>query len=77
PSADARFDGLCDLDQASREKAQATLVKNTGQKAKEFEDMREAFADPRLHLEAGPKFTGDSTASRLLTRDAYHKPYVV
>lgn len=37
--------GLCDVNQAAREKAQATLLKNTGGKAKEFVDMREAFAD--------------------------------
>ena len=37
--------GLCDIDQAAREKAQATLLKNTSEKAKEFEDMRQAFAD--------------------------------
>jgi predicted dehydrogenase len=45
---DARVAGLCDVDQAAREKAQATLLKNTSQKAKEFEDMREAFADPGI-----------------------------
>ena len=45
---DARVAGLCDVDQAAREKAQATLVKNTSQKAKEFEDMRETFADPSV-----------------------------
>ena len=38
--------GICDIDQAAREKAQATLFRNTGEKAKEFEDMRAAFADP-------------------------------
>ncbi len=43
---DARVAGLCDIDQAAREKAQATLMKNTSQKAKEFEDMRQVFADP-------------------------------
>jgi predicted dehydrogenase len=43
---DARVAGLCDVDQAAREKAQATLVKVTAEKAKEFEDMREVFADP-------------------------------
>src|SRR3954465_5343430 len=37
--------GFCDVNQAAREKAQATLLKNTGEKAKEFEDMRQAFAD--------------------------------
>ena len=42
----ARVVGLCDIDQAARERAQATLVKNTSEKAKEFEDMREAYADP-------------------------------
>jgi len=43
---DARVAALCDIDQAAREKAQATLVKNTSEKAKEFEDLRQAFADP-------------------------------
>ncbi len=42
---DARVAGLCDIDQAARERAQSTLVKNTSEKAKEFEDMRQAFAD--------------------------------
>ncbi len=42
---EARVVGLCDVNQAAREKAQATLLKNTGEKAKEFVDMREAFAD--------------------------------
>jgi predicted dehydrogenase len=46
--ADARVAGLCDVNQAAREVAQATLVKNTGQKAKEFEDMRAMFADPSI-----------------------------
>jgi hypothetical protein len=40
--------GLCDINQAARERAQATLLKNTGEKAKEFEDMREAFADQNI-----------------------------
>jgi hypothetical protein len=31
----------------------------------------------KLNLEAGPKFTGDPAANRLLTRDAYRKGYVV
>jgi hypothetical protein len=47
---EARVVGLCDVNQAARERAQATLQKNTGEKAKEFEDMREAFADS--HVEA-------------------------
>ena len=42
---EARVAGICDIDQAARERAQATLVRNTGQSAKLFEDMREAFAD--------------------------------
>src|SRR5438874_3176839 len=46
--AEARVAGLCDVDQAAREKAQATLVKNTSEKAKEFEDMRAVFADPTV-----------------------------
>jgi predicted dehydrogenase len=45
---DATVAGLCDVNQAAREVAQATLLKNTGQKAKEFEDMRQAFADPGI-----------------------------
>src|ERR1700761_8754052 len=45
---EARVAGLCDVNQAAREKAQATLLKNTGEKAKEFVDMREAFADPSI-----------------------------
>ena len=45
---EAKVAGLCDVNQAAREVAQATLVKNTGEKAKEFIDMREAFADPGI-----------------------------
>jgi predicted dehydrogenase len=41
----AKVVGLCDVNQAAREVAQATLLKNTGEKAKEFEDMRAMFAD--------------------------------
>ena len=43
--AEAKVVGLCDVNQAAREKSQATLLKNTGDKAKEYEDMREVFAD--------------------------------
>jgi predicted dehydrogenase len=42
----AKVVGLVDVNQAAREVAQTTLMKNTGEKAKEFVDMREAFADP-------------------------------
>ncbi len=45
---DARVAGLCDVNQAAREVANATLLKNTGEKAKEFEDMRAMFADPAV-----------------------------
>jgi hypothetical protein len=41
---DARVAAICDIDQAAREKANATLTRNGNEKAKEFEDMREAFA---------------------------------
>ena len=46
--SEARVVGLCDVNQAARERAQATLVKNTSEKAKEYEDMRDAFADPKV-----------------------------
>ena len=45
---EARVVGLCDVNQAARERAQATLLKNTGEKAKEYEDMRDAFADSNV-----------------------------
>jgi len=45
---EARVAGLCDVNQSARERAQATLVRNTSEKAKEFEDMRQAFADPGI-----------------------------
>ena len=45
---DSRVAGLCDIDQAARERAQATLQKTGADKAKEFEDMRQAFADPGI-----------------------------
>ncbi len=46
--AEARVAGLCDVNQAARERAQATLLKATSEKAKEFENMRDAFADPSV-----------------------------
>lgn len=45
---EARVAGLCDVNQAAREKAQATLLREKSEKAKEFGDMREAFADPSI-----------------------------
>ncbi len=45
---EARIAGLCDVDQAAREKAQAALTRGGAERAKEFEDMREAFADPGI-----------------------------
>jgi predicted dehydrogenase len=45
---EAHVVGLCDVNQAARERAQATLLKNTSEKAKEFADMRDAFADANV-----------------------------
>ncbi len=39
---------LCDVNQAAREKAQATLTRKSLEKAREFEDMRQMFADPSV-----------------------------
>jgi predicted dehydrogenase len=40
--------GLCDVNQVAREKAQATLARKNMEKATEFEDMRQMFADPKV-----------------------------
>jgi predicted dehydrogenase len=45
---EAHVIGLCDIDQSAREKANATLKKNTGEGAAEYDDMRKAFADPKV-----------------------------
>jgi predicted dehydrogenase len=45
---EAQVVGLCDVNQAAREKAQATLVRKSLAKAKEYEDMRQMFADPTV-----------------------------
>jgi predicted dehydrogenase len=45
---ESRVAGLCDINQAAREVAQARLQKNGGEKAKEFEDMRRMFADSSI-----------------------------
>ena len=43
---EAQVIALCDVNQAAREKAQATLARKNLDKAREFEDMRQLFADP-------------------------------
>lgn len=45
---ESRVAGLCDVNQAARETAQAKVLKAGNEKAKEFEDMRAAFADPGI-----------------------------
>ncbi len=45
---EANVVGLCDVDQAARERAQAWLTTNTSDKAKEYVDMRDAFADANV-----------------------------
>ena len=45
---EARVVALCDIDQAAREKAQTTLTRDGNEKAKEYEDMRQAFADSNV-----------------------------
>jgi predicted dehydrogenase len=42
---DAQITGLCDVNQAARERAQARLQKAGADKGKEYSDMREMFAD--------------------------------
>jgi predicted dehydrogenase len=42
---ECRVGGLCDVNQAARERAQARLLKATSDKAKEYNDMRDLFAD--------------------------------
>lgn len=43
---ESRVAAIVDIDQAARETANARLVRNGQEKAREFEDMRAAFADP-------------------------------
>jgi predicted dehydrogenase len=45
---DCQITGLCDVNQAARERAQASLKKAGGIKAKEYNDMREMFADKEV-----------------------------
>ena len=44
----AQVVALCDVNQAARERAQATLSRKRLEKAREFEDMRQMFADPKV-----------------------------
>jgi predicted dehydrogenase len=46
--AESKIVALCDVNQAAREKAQATVLRNTSEKPKDFEDMRDVFADPNV-----------------------------
>ena len=46
--AEAQVVGLCDVNQAARERGQSALTKRNLEKAKEFEDMRQMFADPTV-----------------------------
>ena len=45
---EAQVVALCDVNQAARERAQATLSKKSLEKAREFQDMREMFADQKV-----------------------------
>src|SRR5690242_7736251 len=45
---EAQVVALCDVNQAARERAQATLARKNLDKAGEFEDMRQMFADPKV-----------------------------
>ena len=46
--SEAQVVALCDVNQAARERAQATLSRKSLEKAREFEDMRQMFADPKV-----------------------------
>lgn len=46
--SEAQVVGLCDVNQPARERAQAILAKKNLEKAREFEDMRQMFADPKI-----------------------------
>ncbi len=46
--AEAEVVGLCDVNQAARERAQAVLSRKSLPKAMEFGDMREMFANPKV-----------------------------
>src|SRR5947208_17004280 len=44
---EAQVVALCDVNQSARERGQATLARKNLEKAREFEDMRQMFADPK------------------------------
>src|SRR5262245_26330308 len=44
----ARVAALCDVNQAAREVAQTRLANNGGEKAKEYENMKDVFADSNV-----------------------------
>ncbi|MCW5963114.1 MAG: Gfo/Idh/MocA family oxidoreductase [Bryobacterales bacterium] len=44
----ARVAGICDVNQAARERAQTMLQRSSSEKAKEYADMREVFADASI-----------------------------
>src|SRR5688572_3580557 len=46
--SEAQVVAICDVNQAARERAQATLSRKSLEKAREFEDMRQMFADPKV-----------------------------
>jgi predicted dehydrogenase len=45
---EAQVVALCDVNQPARERAQAVLARKSLEKAQEFEDMRQMFADPKV-----------------------------
>jgi predicted dehydrogenase len=46
--SEAQVVGLCDVNQTQREVSNANLTRAGQEKAKEFEDMRQMFADPKV-----------------------------
>jgi predicted dehydrogenase len=45
---EAQVVAICDVNQAARERAQTALGRRNLEKAREFEDMRQMFADPKV-----------------------------
>jgi predicted dehydrogenase len=50
----AQIYALCDVDQANLERATAIVQKLTGQKPKNYENMKDVFADPQVHAVSMP-----------------------